>query len=284
MSKEIQRILVAIDFSEHSLAAARLATSIALAKNAEVALIYVGQPTSHISIGAAAAKAISRDVERASETKLRSIANELSDSLQCNTMLRTGDPARCLLGFAVEWQADIIVMGSRGADSVGRHWLGSVAARVACESRCPVIATRADQEENFPKNGIFEHVLVAIDYSKFSLPAAEVATRLAAPQSTIEMIHIFVAPEEAEEEMRLKELQRLGQFAKQIDLASVEISLTAELGRVAEQLLDYSVNSKTDLVIVGAHGRDEASSYLGSVANRLLLGSTVPVVILPDTY
>jgi nucleotide-binding universal stress UspA family protein len=98
------------------------------------------------------------------------------------------------------------------------------------------------------------------------------------------MIHIFVAPEEAEEEMRLKELQRLGQFAKQIDLASVEISLTAELGRVAEQLLDYSVNSKTDLVIVGAHGRDEASSYLGSVANRLLLGSTVPVVILPDTY
>lgn len=284
MSKEIQRILVAIDFSEHSLAAARLAASIAVAKNAEVALIHVGQPNSHIAIGRDAAEEISRDVARSAETKLRSIANELSDSLESNTMLRIGDPARCLLGFAVEWQADIIVMGSRGADSVSRHWLGSVAARVACESRCPVIATRADQEEYFPANGTFEHVLVAIDYSKFSLPAAELATRLAAPQSTIEMIHIFVAPEEAREEIRLKELQRLGKFAKQIDLAAIEISLTAELGRVAEQLLEYTASSKTDVVVVGAHGREEATSYLGSVANRLLLGSTVPVVILPDTY
>lgn len=283
----ITRVLVAVDFSDHSLAAARLAVSIAGAAGAEVAFYNVAQRSDHVSIPLAAAEEIARDVTKSATARLQKLASDIDQGAldgQIRLVVRDGDPARSLLGFATEWEADFIVMGSRGADSVDRDWLGSVAVRVTREARCPVLTTRADHAERFPADGRFGHVMVAIDYSKFSKPAVELAASLAAPHTTIEMIHIFVAPEQAIDTARTVELQRLEELAHEIDLAPVKVALPSELGPLAGQLVDYAKNSKTDAIIVGAHGREDSAAHLGSVASRLLLCSPVPVIVLPDSH
>lgn len=285
-NKPVTRVLVAVDFSDHSLAAARLAVSIAGAAGAQVAFYNVAQRADHVSIPRAAADEIARDVTRSAKARLQKMVDDIDQSAldgQVEFVVRDGDPARSLLGFATEWEADFIVMGSRGADSVDRNWLGSVATRVAREARCPVMMTHADHAERYPADGRFGHVLVSIDYSKFSRPAVELAAALAAPHTTIEMIHIFMAPEQAIDTARTTELLRLEELANDVDLVPVKVALPSELGPVAAQIGDYAKNSKTDAIIVGAHGREDSAAHLGSVASRLLLCSPVPVIVLPES-
>lgn len=282
----IQRALVAVDFSNDSLAAARLAVSVARAKGTEVALYTAVEQVEHISISPRIVEEIRRETTAQRNRQIDALAGELSETLgkPIETSVAYGEPVRGILGYAAEWNADLIAMGSHGADvEEQRRWLGSVAAHVARGAKCPVLTTRADQADRYPKHGVFAHVLVAVDYSKFSRPAAELATALAEPGSLIEMIHIYDAPQQSLAQARAEELQRLENFASQIDLAPISVSFKAELGRVASQLVDYAGNSPTDLVIVGAHGREDKAEYLGSVADRLLRSSPVPVILLPDT-
>jgi Universal stress protein UspA and related nucleotide-binding proteins len=49
-----------------------------------------------------------------------------------------GDPAEEILKIAEEWNADLIVVGSRGRSALGRLFFGSVSRKIAEKARCPV--------------------------------------------------------------------------------------------------------------------------------------------------
>jgi nucleotide-binding universal stress UspA family protein len=52
-------------------------------------------------------------------------------------------------------------------------------------------------------------------------------------------------------------------------------------GNVLDQLVDYTNNNGVDLIIIATHGRSGVSRlFLGSVADRLLRHSPVPVLMV----
>ncbi|MFB6122608.1 MAG: universal stress protein [Haloferacaceae archaeon] len=52
-------------------------------------------------------------------------------------------------------------------------------------------------------------------------------------------------------------------------------------GRIHECITDYADDHDADLVVAGTHGREDAERYLlGSVAERLLRTSDVPVMVV----
>ena len=61
-------------------------------------------------------------------------------------MLAEGDPAQALLGVARERDADCIVVGSRGINSLSGRLLGSVPADVAYRSPCDVLIVHTDED------------------------------------------------------------------------------------------------------------------------------------------
>jgi nucleotide-binding universal stress UspA family protein len=56
--------------------------------------------------------------------------------------VRVGDPATALQQAAVDYDAELIIVGTHGRGVLGRMALGSVATRLVEEARCPVLIAR----------------------------------------------------------------------------------------------------------------------------------------------
>ena len=132
-----RRIVVAMDFSETSLRAARLSLEVA-ANGATVYLAHVAPrdsswadvkgwgTTYKVSVGDA--------LTRTREQLLR-----IPDGMTVQNVLLQGDAATELLAFATSVNADLIATGSHGHGFVARMLVGSVTTRLVRCSTCSVL-------------------------------------------------------------------------------------------------------------------------------------------------
>lgn len=128
------RILVAVDFSPASLAAARLAASL-LTGGDTLALAHVGAAAQIGSIVMGPIKlsdAFHRVDEFAAEL-------ERPTGVLVTTDVLAGEPTRRLLDLAAETKADAIALGSHGYSLWQRVLLGSVSSKVLRLARCSVL-------------------------------------------------------------------------------------------------------------------------------------------------
>jgi len=146
-----------------------------------------------------------------------------------------------------------------------------------------------------------ERILVPVDYSPCSRVALQFASELAARfQASLDIVHIWDRPSyvsdvvmTATEPVSGKSLTRMIQENAQRDLeeflrgapAPDGSKLTGRLlsGDPASTLIHEIRQGKHDLVVVGTHGRTGLSHLLlGSVAEKLVRLSPVPVMTVPD--
>jgi universal stress protein A len=146
----------------------------------------------------------------------------------------------------------------------------------------------------------FQRFLVPVDYSDNSLRslafAADLALRL---DAKLVIVHVWDRPTyvsdavlvgHGQSQRPLGELIRENAQKDMLDFlskASVPAGLVekSELasGDPAHALLDLTKAEKYDLVIIGTHGRSGlAHLLLGSVAEKLIRHSTVPVLTVPN--
>jgi nucleotide-binding universal stress UspA family protein len=289
----MKHVVIPVDSSAHAAAAARMGVALARHHGAKATLFRALDFTTYTVVAPDVWRSYNEERLRSCRAELERLKAELASSVDpditIEAVVEEGHAAEAIVAYAADTGADLIAMGTYGANKGEQFLLGSVAARVARTASCPVLVTRADRT-GAPPDGAFRYPVVAVDYSKFSVPAARLAAGLATDDATIELIHIVHWPDGANADdmsaalsaARAAELQRLEAFAANVDLAEVGVSVRADLGRAADHILDYVASSKTDVVIVGAHGRDERISHLGTVADRILRGSSVPVILLPE--
>ena len=130
-----QRILLAMDFSEASLSAARLALGLA-APRAEVIVLHVAPRTSEIAWGSGAV-GYHGDPERALENYLRQLPR-LYD-VRFKSVIAYGDVASELLEIAKRDAIDLIAIGAHGHGPTSRITIGAVTTRVVRCATCSVI-------------------------------------------------------------------------------------------------------------------------------------------------
>lgn len=136
-------IIVAIDGSDQSMRAAQVAAAIARHNSAKLHLVtvvrppegwwgIVGAPPPAESLGNALS-----DAQRAViDSTVESL--DLSD-IEYETFEEVGDPANQLADTAEAQNADLLVIGQRGAGVVERIMVGSVADRLVHISRTPIM-------------------------------------------------------------------------------------------------------------------------------------------------
>jgi nucleotide-binding universal stress UspA family protein len=130
------RIVVAVDFSETSLRAARLALEVA-SPNATVYLAHVGPRDSMLHEWNGWGLSYKDDAGDALH-KMREQLNIPTDVVVQRVLLQ-GDPATELLAFAASVNADMIASGSHGHGFVARMLVGSVTTRILRCSTCSVL-------------------------------------------------------------------------------------------------------------------------------------------------
>jgi nucleotide-binding universal stress UspA family protein len=131
------RCLMAIDFSDTSLRAARSAGPL-LATGAEVVLAHVGPITAE-SMGDVLPEWV-RTYTTGTLARLEELGEELSrkQPIEARSEFLTGDPSQQLAEFAGREKVDLVVVGSQGQGLLGRMILGSVSSQLIRGVGCSV--------------------------------------------------------------------------------------------------------------------------------------------------
>lgn len=130
------RIVVAVDFSETSLRAARLALEVA-APRAAIYLAHVGSRDSMLRAWNGSGTTYKNEVRGALDKMRKQLRVPRGTSVQ--SIMLQGDPATQLLAFASTVGADVIATGSHGHGFITRMIVGSVTTRILRCATCSVL-------------------------------------------------------------------------------------------------------------------------------------------------
>lgn len=137
-----KKILVATDFSQHAVAALRIATQLASADDDALCVVHVLDLLPYSlpdGIPIYDANMIGQLREDAARRMSTARTEVLKNVRHAETKILEGQPSREIVRIAKEWGADLIVMGTHGRRGFAHLFLGSVAERVVRTAPCPVL-------------------------------------------------------------------------------------------------------------------------------------------------
>jgi nucleotide-binding universal stress UspA family protein len=296
----IDRILCPVDFSDASEHAIEHAVAIARWSGAAVSALHVCHPmfVSVPSFIAAGASSPDADMIRLRAATAAFVDVAGTSGLNVDIHVEAGDPARQILERAQMLGASLIVMGTHGATGFARLILGSVTEKVLRKASCPVLTVppRAYSRAALP----YTRLLCAIDFSPASLDALDYAVALAErSQSTLDVLHVIQwpwdeppapAPQDlpAEQAIALTEyrryvetiaMARLAALRRERMPAGTDFVPRLAHGKPYVQILRVAGDTRTDLIVLGVHGRNVADMLaFGSTANQVVRAATCPVL------
>jgi nucleotide-binding universal stress UspA family protein len=138
-----EKILLAVDGSDHALHSARTAADLARAMNStEFRIVtaydsippYLGEPNLQIAI----------DTRLEEVQKIMKKAVDAVGDIPCeiHTEILEDSPAEAIINVANIRKSDVIVMGSRGHGTLADLLLGSTSQKVVAHAPCPVLIVR----------------------------------------------------------------------------------------------------------------------------------------------
>ena len=155
----IKKILIGIDDSPYAEHAAKYGFDIAQTFNAKVGLVHIIEPTMmppSTSIdplsGGTMQGTFVGDVEimdiqnNAGETLLERFSKKFGKNLDVTLFNEFGDTAEGIISCAVEFKADLIVIGTHSRSGFDRLLMGSIAEHVVRHSEVPVLVVPMKSE------------------------------------------------------------------------------------------------------------------------------------------
>ena len=292
-------IHLAVDGSDHSIAAAQFIRDLPLPQGSKVVALGVlsrrHTPSQYLLLGA-----------------LDETQRILSDNkAHVSTGLLHGNPDEVLTDFANRHRPNLVVIGAKGLRATLGILLGGVAQQVVEYARRPVLVVRA------PYTGL-KNVLLAVDGSRHSQYAAQYLARFPIPEGTVvrvmnvlpripepeklittsRYVHFYpdippLSSYETEQSIaRQVEVEEhegqalLAETIKMLGLSGIEATGSLKRGDAASEIIEYVQSKQVDLVVVGSRGLTAMKSWLlGSVSRKLVhyAGCSVLIVKAPHT-
>jgi nucleotide-binding universal stress UspA family protein len=179
-----QRIVVAVDFSETSLRAARLALTVA-GSGATIYLAHVAPRDSSFYEWRAWGSTYKTGIGDALQKTREQLRVPSTMTVQ-NVMLQ-GDPATELLAFAASVNADLIATGSHGYGFVARMLIGSVATRLLRCSTCSVLTVPHSAVMTRVRTTVEPPAVHALPHSEWGMQLDAFTRRNAGRRGTLEV-------------------------------------------------------------------------------------------------
>jgi len=138
-----EKLLLAVDGSEHALHAAHMAADLARSmKSIELRIVvayesippYLGEPNMQYAIDARM-----KDAQSVLDNAVKEVG-EIPGKV--HTEVLEGPAANAIIDVATTRESDVIVMGSRGLGRLAGLLLGSTSQKVVSHAPCPVMIVR----------------------------------------------------------------------------------------------------------------------------------------------
>jgi nucleotide-binding universal stress UspA family protein len=305
-----QSILVPLDgstFGEHALP---LAASIARRTEARLTVAHVHEPAA--TLYGEGAIVLSGDLDAHARQEKRAYLDRVLERMGKNApkpvtaLLLEGGVVEAIREQVTREQIDLVVMTTHGRGPLGRFWLGSVADKLLRQLSTPLLLVHPGQAApDLAAEPTFKHILIPLDRS-------ELAERIVTPATTLGELTgcdytLLRVVKPVQPTLPYTEgfsiAQMAGEMLDQIEKIQGELRKEAQdyLNGVAGRLRSRSLRVQTrlaveehpasailheaatcgaDLIAIATHGRGGLSRlFLGSVADKVLRGSTLPVLV-----
>lgn len=140
------RLLCPVDFSESSMAAFRLACSLAKEANASLTILHIFEwpsPEEELLVERFDAPEFRRVLEEEPHRRLDALlTDDITTWCQPSTKVAYGKPYRQILDVATDERTDLVVIGVSGRNPLDRMLFGSTTSHVVRRASCPVLTMR----------------------------------------------------------------------------------------------------------------------------------------------
>jgi nucleotide-binding universal stress UspA family protein len=145
---QISRILVPVDFSEHSHKALRYALAFAAQFDAEVSLVHIVEqmvyPGDWMYPPLAVSDFATEKREQITE-RLRALSS--GSGVKTKQIVRLGRAWQEVIEIAREQKCDLIILATHGYTGLKHVLLGSVAEKIVRHAPCPVLTVRPEERD-----------------------------------------------------------------------------------------------------------------------------------------
>jgi nucleotide-binding universal stress UspA family protein len=211
---------------------------------------------------------------------LRRTADRLNaQGLRCRTLVEAGPAASAILEVARREEISLVAMSTHGRTGLSRWAFGSVAEKVIRSSPQPVLVVRSFRERSRQQEVPFRNILVPVDGREASLSVLPAVLSLARPVDA--HVTLICVHEASAFEGRWESADAPVAHARQAMIDAC-IPMTTEIrhGDPASEILKAADERSIDLIAMATHGRSGPSRWvLGSVTEKVLRASTVPIVV-----
>ncbi|MCY7418767.1 MAG: universal stress protein [Chloroflexi bacterium] len=294
------RIMVATDGSSHAAHTTELVAGITWPPDSILRIISVIEPSLVFLspwLGGAATYSPDLDaqVETYQQAEMATVVRHLGAANRTveGAVLR-GRPATVIVDEASTFDADLVIVGSRGRGPIASLVLGSVSSEVVDHAPCPVLVART--------SGLVRVVLAADGSPSAATAEAVIARwpifdglpiRVASVADLAQPWHTGMAAPTYDQviEAHARDLKEATAEHQRIANESVERlraagrDSTAEVrtGDAASEIIAAAREWNADLVVLGSRGRTGLTRLLlGSVARNVVYGSAASILVVRE--
>lgn len=289
----LRTLLVATDLSAPARHAALRAALLAHTAGAHLELLHVvegGALDQLRHLLGAAAGPVAEQLLHEARAELAQLSSEIGAPLGISpgVHLCSGPVLQEITTQADALDADLLVLGARGAGFMRHLMLGATAERLLRKTLRPLLVVRQVPHERYRR------VLVPVDFSPWTQQSMRMAQAVA-PDAEIILFNAFQVPFEGklryagvrEEDMRRylalarhEAQEALQQAALQAGLKLDAVRLLTLHGEAALQILQQEEEQDVDLIVMGKHGTGITEELLlGSVTKHVLAEARCDVMI-----
>lgn len=276
MSSQTNHIVVPVDFSEQSRIALNQSYNLARFTRADITLLHVIDEDLFSSM-----LHLFTDNEKQEEllrtgihVKLEELATEAKAKSGLNILIRIekGKIYEQVVKVADELNAAFIIMGTSGASSFKKKFIGSNAVRVINDANCPVITIKGKEH----RKGC-NIIVLPLDLSKETrektVKCVEIAKFFG---STVKVMSVIQTDDEFLINKHRRQLDQVTDF-----ITSHNIPCTGEFYKhrdISDGVLEFASKVQADLIVIMTQQELEWTEYfIGTESQQIINNSDIPV-------
>ena len=178
-ASDLKTIVVATDLSGRSEAALEYARKLATAYGARIVLAHGIDPIEYAQVDTVPGGVLAGLTEQARSALDKLSGDLLQEGIHSHSEIRQGAGAQMLLDVGRQYDAGLIVIGTKGMEGAGPVIVGAIAEELVRLSPCPVLAVAADWNAGAFRPTPGGPVLLAMERNEASASAAATACSLA---------------------------------------------------------------------------------------------------------
>jgi nucleotide-binding universal stress UspA family protein len=271
----MKKILVPVDFSEHSEYALHVAAIIAKQHNAGIVLLHmIGMSDSVLANSEIAEEAEAKYYLNLAKDKIKQYTEkEYLKGISLEAIIQNYKDFEEVNNVAEEKNCDLVVMGSHGTSGISELFVGSNTEKVVRTSNVPVIVIKKPHQDFTIKK-----MVMATDFANKSVSAYIKADTFAKLfNASLEVVYVnttganFIGYDIVD--------KRLEAFKKELG-KDVNINFYSSPS-VERGILKYCQEKNADLLVIPTHGRKGLAHFVvGSLAENVSNHAQMPVMTI----